>query len=201
MATTPTYSWPIPDDTDLVKDGAEAIRDLGNAIDTTVDGLGVGLVHIETQSASAVAAVNFNDVFSSSYDNYRLIFDIEGSTTNTVNLRFRAAGTDASGANYDFIFTSLTTTAAVSNNVNNTNIIIGSLRESHKSSYITDIFRPFFSEKTRIATNGTRTFNAVQGYIMNGEHQLTNSYDGFSLLASSGTFVSGSISLYGYAKA
>ena len=42
MAITPTYSWPLPDDTDLVKDGAEAIRDLGNAIDTTVDGLGIG---------------------------------------------------------------------------------------------------------------------------------------------------------------
>jgi hypothetical protein len=37
MATTPNYSWPTPDDTDLVKDGAGAIRDLGDAIDTTVD--------------------------------------------------------------------------------------------------------------------------------------------------------------------
>jgi hypothetical protein len=36
MATTPNYSWPTPDDTDLVRDGAAAIRALGSAVDTTV---------------------------------------------------------------------------------------------------------------------------------------------------------------------
>jgi len=36
MATTTNYSWTTPNDTDLVKDGASAIRTLGSAIDTTV---------------------------------------------------------------------------------------------------------------------------------------------------------------------
>jgi hypothetical protein len=36
MATTTNYSWTTPDDTDLVKDGAAAIRTLGSSIDTTV---------------------------------------------------------------------------------------------------------------------------------------------------------------------
>ena len=36
MATSPIYGWEEPDDTDLVKDGAAAIRTLGNAIDTTM---------------------------------------------------------------------------------------------------------------------------------------------------------------------
>lgn len=36
MATTTNYNWATPDDTDLVKDGAAAIRTLGSAIDTTV---------------------------------------------------------------------------------------------------------------------------------------------------------------------
>lgn len=35
MATTTNYGWTTPDDTDLVKDGAAAIRSLGTAIDTT----------------------------------------------------------------------------------------------------------------------------------------------------------------------
>jgi hypothetical protein len=35
MATTTNYSWTTPDDTDLVKDGAAAIRTLGSAIDTS----------------------------------------------------------------------------------------------------------------------------------------------------------------------
>lgn len=33
MATTTNYGWETPDDTDLVKDGALAMRTLGNAID------------------------------------------------------------------------------------------------------------------------------------------------------------------------
>ena len=36
MATTTNYGWATPDDTDLVKDGAAAIRTLGSSIDTTV---------------------------------------------------------------------------------------------------------------------------------------------------------------------
>jgi hypothetical protein len=44
MAVTPNYSWPVPVNTDLVKDGADAIKDLGDAIDATVFGLGMGAV-------------------------------------------------------------------------------------------------------------------------------------------------------------
>ena len=36
MATSPIYSWPEPDDTSLVKNGALAMRMLGDAIDTTM---------------------------------------------------------------------------------------------------------------------------------------------------------------------
>jgi hypothetical protein len=39
MATTTNYSWTTPDDTDLVKDGASAIRTLGSSVDTTVKAL------------------------------------------------------------------------------------------------------------------------------------------------------------------
>lgn len=36
MATTTNFGWETPDDTDLVKDGASAIRTLGSAIDTSL---------------------------------------------------------------------------------------------------------------------------------------------------------------------
>lgn len=35
MATTTNFNWPTPNDTDLVKDGASAIRSLGSSIDTS----------------------------------------------------------------------------------------------------------------------------------------------------------------------
>ena len=38
MATTTNFGWTTPDDTDLVKNGALAIRTLGSAIDTSLGG-------------------------------------------------------------------------------------------------------------------------------------------------------------------
>jgi hypothetical protein len=103
MATTPTYSWPIPDDTDLVKDGAKAIRDLGNAVDATVSSVPTGLVHIQTTTiGSTLSAISLDNVFSANYDVYLLNMRIDNvSTTNTdLNFRFRTGGVDNSGANY-----------------------------------------------------------------------------------------------------
>ena len=59
MGSTSNYSWPTPEQTDLVKDGWDAIKDLGDAADTTVKAVadGRGLVHIDTQTFSGVAAL------------------------------------------------------------------------------------------------------------------------------------------------
>lgn len=37
MATSPTYGWSEPNDSDYVKNGAQAMRTLGNSIDSTVN--------------------------------------------------------------------------------------------------------------------------------------------------------------------
>jgi hypothetical protein len=42
MPTTTNYGWTTPADTDLVKDGASAIRTLGTSVDTTVKALSPG---------------------------------------------------------------------------------------------------------------------------------------------------------------
>jgi hypothetical protein len=55
MATTTNYGWETADDTDLVKDGALAMRTLGSAIDTTTKALNPSttLGDIEYRSATA----------------------------------------------------------------------------------------------------------------------------------------------------
>lgn len=40
MGTTPTYSWPYPEPTDPVANGAQDIEDLALAIESTVSGIG-----------------------------------------------------------------------------------------------------------------------------------------------------------------
>lgn len=49
MATTPNYTWPTPNDTDQIADGASAIRALGDAIDATVFAQSVGFRYVGTR--------------------------------------------------------------------------------------------------------------------------------------------------------
>jgi len=55
MANTTNYNWETPDDSDLVKDGAAAIRTLGSSVDTTTKALNPSttLGDIEYRSATA----------------------------------------------------------------------------------------------------------------------------------------------------
>ena len=52
MATSTNFGWTMPDNTSLVKDGADAIRTLGNAIDTSFAG-----VALNAQTGSTYTAV------------------------------------------------------------------------------------------------------------------------------------------------
>ena len=52
MANTTSFGWETPDNTDLVKDGALAIRTLGEAIDTSFKG-----VAINAQTGTTYTAV------------------------------------------------------------------------------------------------------------------------------------------------
>jgi hypothetical protein len=58
MATTTNYGWGTPDDTDLVKDGALAIRDLGQDIDTTTKDLNPETTTGDIAYRSATANTN-----------------------------------------------------------------------------------------------------------------------------------------------
>jgi hypothetical protein len=186
MPTTPNYSWPTPADTDLVKDGAEAIRDLGNAVDTTVKAVsdGRGLVHINTTDFTSVSGVNINNVFSATYKHYKLFLQV--TTLQSANFRLRASGTDNSSNDYSW-----GRKYAVPSNT-------GGFVTSYKGSsfQIADGIGSYFSEilianpfdtaytgyaLTSVIYNdsvaGSTYFNDYQGLM-----RVTTSYDGFSLL-------------------
>jgi hypothetical protein len=58
MATTTNYGWDTPDDTDLVKDGAAAIRTLGSSVDTTTKNLNPETTTGDIAYRSATANTN-----------------------------------------------------------------------------------------------------------------------------------------------
>ena len=58
MATTTNYGWTTPDDTDLVKDGAAAIRTLGSSVDTTTKALNPSTTEGDLEYRSSTANTN-----------------------------------------------------------------------------------------------------------------------------------------------
>jgi hypothetical protein len=84
MATTTNNGWTTPDDTDLVKDGALAIRDLGQEIDTSV---GEGLLAWQTWAPTLSGGwLNGNGTWTAKYAKLGKIVHISafftlGSTT------------------------------------------------------------------------------------------------------------------------
>jgi hypothetical protein len=58
MATTTNYGWETADDTDLVKDGALAMRTLGSAIDTTTKALNPSTTLGDVEYRSSTANTN-----------------------------------------------------------------------------------------------------------------------------------------------
>ena len=98
--TTPNYGWPVPTSTDYVKDGATAIEALGDAIDATVFGLAAGLKLINTTTFSAVSSQSVNDVFSATYDNYKIVCQFSSSADQEVFFRLRASGSDLTTSVY-----------------------------------------------------------------------------------------------------
>ena len=109
MATTTTnYGFDIPQSTDLVKDGATAIATLGQDIDTAMNtALGTkkaGMVLLNTTSFSAVASQSVNDVFSATYDNYKIILNIDSTSSASYDLvlRLRVGGSDLSTTVYTY---------------------------------------------------------------------------------------------------
>lgn len=55
MATSPNYGWSEPDDTSFVKQGAAAMRTLGDAIDTTVKSIDTRLTAAEASVAGSLS--------------------------------------------------------------------------------------------------------------------------------------------------
>ena len=262
MATTTNFGWETPDDTDLVKDGAAAMRTLGSAIDTSlvdlkggttgqvlskasntdmdftwtaVDPLVIldakgdlisataadtparlavgtngqvltadstaatglkwaspstgGSAHISTLSPSAVATINADNVFNSTYDNYKIEIMVEQSANATLYMQLRSGGSTLTTTTYIFdssVQTPFTgqTGWTISDNVGAGN-----------HAYLTmNISRPALAAKTFGSLIRMADDNQVVTYGLINTN--ATAYDGFLLGTSAGT-MTGKIRIYG----
>lgn len=198
MGTTTNNGWPTPVATDLVKDGWEAIKDLGDAIDTTVGTYAPsGLIHINTTSVSAVSSQSFNNVFSATYDNYKIIITGVSSSGASMVVRLRAAGSDNSTANsYVRQIIDGNNTTVAGSRATSTSWDMAGIASSLVNAYFIEMVNPFKASATGYVCSTIRADSGAFFNPSNGTHNQTVSYDGFTILPTA-TFT-GSISIYGY---
>lgn len=161
----------------------------------------VGLDIIATQTFTSVSSVSVNDVFTSTYRNYKVnIVDIEGSTNVAYSFRMRASGSDASGSN-TYVQRGLTSiNSALTNLASSLNLgNVGDAVNNEKIAWASMEFKnPQVAQATNVITQSYSRTSLDDGfYIIGCRHTPTTSYDGFSLFTNTGTF-SGRLSVYGY---
>ena len=205
--TTPNYGWDVPTSTDYVAQGAVAIETLGDDIDASLfditTGRNVGMVLINTTSFSSVASQQINNVFSTTFDNYRAVLKLNATATGLILLRLRVGGTDASGVNYEQQGVRIRSgVIANPNGVGTGNAFTALDVQANvaKNGSSFDIISPFLAENTQFLSTGFDfAVNDQSAEFRAGNHNLSTSYTGLTLLPQSGN-ITGTISIYGYRK-
>jgi len=171
-----------------------------------------GLVYISETliTAGSATSVSFNNVFTSTFDNYQVIIDSfrPSVADRGLNFRMRVGGVDAAGAtDYKNAFLGLTAAGATSNFTStgqdngSTGVFNSSTTVSHGSATIT-FFNPARTERTNIQSHAqlfaTQLFHRTGSVL----HDLATAYDGFTLLLSStGNITTLRVRIYGYRQA
>jgi hypothetical protein len=157
----------------------------------------LGLQHINTTPFTSATSVSVNDVFSSSFDNYRILITISSASTTLqrLSLRLRSGGTDNTSTNY--LWGNLYTGAFVSepsgsNRTTETSFFMGISQSTQGSSTDAVLLKPFLSEATQFISTSVGSYISTAGGITT----VGTSYDGFTLLPGSGNFT-GNVRVYG----
>jgi hypothetical protein len=199
MPNTPKMTIPYPSSTDLVKDGATAMQNLATAVDNKS-----GLVLLNTTSFSGVASQAINSVFSSTYNNYKIIMNITANTAdNNPLLRLRNGVTDKStNYIYGIYGRQISTAGVVASSSTTTGIYLQDLDAGATvGGFVMDILNPFATAKTIANCQQLVLATDSQYYATNTQTVQTEDYsaDGLNLVTTAGA-ITGTISVYGYNK-
>jgi len=171
----------------------------GNLATAMSTSLAPGLVFI-TEVTLSGTSVNVANCFSSTYENYRLVFSnilITGAAD--IMFRLRSGSTTATGANYQMQSTSVSggTVSGIAD-VNVTEFRGCLSGSTYEGSSTVEIFRPFVADTT---ISFYTTFGQFSGTYYwrsgGGIHTLTTSYDSLNFYTI-GSSMSGTVRIYGY---
>jgi hypothetical protein len=159
-----------------------------------------GLNLISTGAFTAATAVSFDNVFTSTYQNYRLLITATASAQSTLQMKLRVGGVDST-ANYFYVMAHQRTNGTIiTPSSGNPGVFAGIniIAASNKAHGVYDIFSP------QIATPTDMTFSASSQdpsgpFITTGgfRHNVSTAYDGFTILPNAGN-ITGKVQLFGY---
>jgi len=159
---------------------------------------GSGLTLIDEVSYSSATTINVNDVFSATYNNYKILNTASGGTAASFTFRLRVSGSDTT-TNYftQLGYASGASAAGGANPSGTDDIFFADLSNNSAASF--DILNPYLSAETVMTgTAGYRDGSSGVNRFIFGSQTTSTSFTGFTLLA--GTAATGKVSIYGYAK-
>jgi hypothetical protein len=155
-------------------------------------------------SFSASSGTSVDGVFSSTYDNYRVVLTpITIGVGQIVILRFRVGATEDAGTNYSSvrIYGNAGGAVAATGGVGLQHVIVGAVNASYAAPMVFDILGPNLAATTAVSSGvffetSTTSGSAYVG-AASGIHIPANQNTGFSLYGF-GTTLTGSMRVYGY---
>ena len=173
---------------------------------TITAGMGQFIKH---QTFSSVTEVDIDDVFTTTYDNYRVFLNVESSSTKQAKLGFRTGGSSGSDHTTSSLYIGQYRYIALGASGGDTHLgqtpndyfFLGSFFTTD-SSYVVDIMNPFLSKHTFMTSKGVGTQSSSDySYYAEGVVKNNDSLTGLRLFAVDSPNLTGSVSVYGYRKA
>ena len=170
------------------------------ASDTNTFLANAGLVYVtSTTVGSGVSSVTVSNVFSSTYDDYRIVY-MGGSCSAQGDLKM-TLGATATGYYQNVIYTAWNNTVGGASTNNGTSWERAGIAETSVNALQLDIYSPNLASRTVIwgafiGPDSTRVGGSMSGFLANN-----TSYTAFTITPSTGTLTGGTIRVYGYRKA
>jgi hypothetical protein len=169
-----------------------------------------GLVYVGgIDQTSNAATISVNNVFTSDYDNYQIIFTgyNPNGTQCQIEFRLRASGTDVStgyvGAR---TYAEIGGTQSSFNSTGTDSFYVLDMTTNgpDRSATVIQVYKPQLARDTNYTAYGFSPWNTGTKYFQNcfGVLENDNQYDGFTVFAdgSPSETISAKIAVYGYAK-
>lgn len=165
------------------------------ASDTNTFLANAGLVYVTTATLSG-GTFNVDSCFTSTYKNYVLVANITGSAASFCALRMRSGGVTDAGANYNRRgFYNVGAGPVNYSGINETSMFFCQYGTTHAGFTVCELSNPQSASRT-VAFIQNMDSAVYDQYQIVDTVATTTQYDGFSLIANSGT-LAGTVVVYG----